>query len=184
MFKYKKTIALISALVLFLTTSLLAQPPTLPPQETPQIQQIKIGYVDTERLKQEYKEFAETQEKFGKELALYRAQADSIQQEIMSLQEDLQKKATVLSDAGKKEMQKKILDKQATLSKLLGPEGAAAMREKELSQPLIEKIDAVIRLIALKEGYTFVFDSAGGLILYAKDGYDLTERVLEELNKK
>jgi outer membrane protein len=181
MFEYKKITAICFALALFFGFTLSGFAQEAKPEAKPEL---KLGYVDTGRLKQEFKEFADTQEKFAKEMETYQVLADSFQREIFKLQEELQKKATVLNEAGKKELQKKIVDKQAELAKLVGSDGIAAKREKELSKPLIEKIDAVIRLLAIKEGYDFVFDSSGGLFLYAKEGYDLTDRVLEELNKK
>jgi Skp family chaperone for outer membrane proteins len=72
---------------------------------------------------------------------------------------------------------------QLFVKQVMGPDGEAAQKEYELSKPLIDKINTVIKLIALKEGYAYVLDSAAGSVLYAKDELDMTNKVLAELNK-
>lgn len=150
-------------------------------------QDVKIGYVDTQRLKLEYKEFADAQAKFERQMVKWQAQADSMQAELLRLQEDLNKQRLLLSEEKKREKEQYILEKQREYqefaTKILGQEGEAAKREYELSKPLIEKINAAIKLVALRENYTLILDTAGGDILYAKDEMDITVKILEELNQ-
>lgn len=150
-------------------------------------QQMKIGYVDVERLKTEYREFQVAQEKFNRQLALWQSQADTLQKEIMALQEELERQSSLLTEAKKKEKQQKLVAKQREYqdfaSKVLGPEGEAARRERELSKPLIDKINAVIQLVAIRDGYSLILDSSGGEVLYASQEMDLTDEVLAQLNK-
>lgn len=150
-------------------------------------QGVKIGYVDTQRLRMEYKEFADAQAKFERQMVKWQAQADSMQAELLRLQEDLNKQRLLLSEEKKREKEQYILEKQREYqefaTKILGPEGEAAKREFELSKPLIEKINAAIKLVALRENYTLILDTAGGDILYAKDEMDITDKILEELNQ-
>ncbi|NIT55300.1 MAG: OmpH family outer membrane protein, partial [Aliifodinibius sp.] len=51
------------------------------------------------------------------------------------------------------------------------------------TSPLYDKIDSVIKQISEEEDYDMVFDVVQGVILYAKPEYDITDRVLDELNK-
>jgi len=150
-------------------------------------QNVKIGYVDTNRLKIEYKEFAQAQAKFERQMAKWQAQADSMQAELLKLQEDLNKQRLLLSEEKKREKEQFLLRKQSEYqefaNKILGPEGEAAKREFALSKPLIEKINAAIKLVALRENYTLILDTAGGDILYAEEGMDITIKILEELNQ-
>jgi outer membrane protein len=147
--------------------------------------QIKIGYVDTNRLKSEYKEFADAQAKFEAQLAAWQSKADSMQADIMKLSNDMESQKMLLSDAAKKEKDALLKRKMAEFDKfrtnILGPNGEAAKREKELSQPLVDKITGVIEKIAQRDGYTYVLDSSGGEVLFAPDSLDLTEEVLKDL---
>ena len=174
---FKKVICLFGFLLLVsvpLSKALLAQQP-------------KIGYVDVERLKVEYKEFQDAQERFNRQLAIWQGQADTMQKEVLVLQDELERQGSLLTEAKRKEKQQQIIAKQKEYqeyaSKILGPEGEAARRERELSKPLIDKINAVIQLVAIRDGYALILDSSGGNVLYAKEEMDLTAVILEELNK-
>ena len=150
-------------------------------------QQLKIGYVDVIRLKKEYKEFEETEAKFEKEMAIWQAKADSMQNEMQELMDKLEKQNLMLTEQAKNEIREKLLVKQneyqTFVSQVMGPDGEAAKKEYELSKPLIEKINTVIKLIALKGNYAYVLDSTAGSVLYADEKYDLTDKVIAELNK-
>ncbi len=65
----------------------------------------------------------------------------------------------------------------------LGPQGEFYKKNLELTQPLYDKIDQVIQKIGQAEGYDYILDVVQGVVLYAKPEYDITDRVLEELNK-
>jgi outer membrane protein len=150
-------------------------------------QQLKIGYVDVQRLKAEYKEYVAAQEKFNKLMAGWQAKADSMQKGMQELSDKLEKQNLLLSEQAKNEIREQLLVKQNEyqlfVNQVMGTEGEAAEKEYELSKPLIDKINAVIRLIALKENYAYVLDSTAGTVLFAKDELDITNKVLAELNK-
>jgi outer membrane protein len=150
-------------------------------------QQLKIGYVDVLRLKQEYKEYQQAEAQFEKEMTFWQGKADSMESEMQELADKLEKQNLMLTEQAKNEIRERLLVKQNEyqlfVNQVMGPEGEAAKKEYELSKPLIEKINTVIKLIALKGNYTFVLDSTAGSVLYADEAYDLTNRVLAELNK-
>lgn len=151
-------------------------------------QQIKIGYVDTNRLKMEYEDYAQAKAQFDRQLAQWQDYADSLQQEIINLQEELNTQRMLLSEEKRAQKEQAILQKQMEYEefgrKILSPDGEAARREYELSKPLIEKINAAINLIALRDSYTLILDTAGGDILYAKDEMDITNKVLQALREQ
>jgi len=151
-------------------------------------QQIKIGYVDTNRLKMEYKEYADAKVKFDRQMAVWQEYVDSLQQEIINLQEELRTQSGLLNEDAKRQKEQTLMDMQMEYQefaqKILGPEGEAAQREFELSKPLVDKINAAINLIALRDNYTLILDTAGGDILYAKEEMDITNKVLESLREK
>jgi len=150
-------------------------------------QQLKIGYVDVMRLKKEYKEYVEAEAKFEKQMAIWQAKADSMQKEMQKLSDKLEKQSLMLTEQAKNEIREKLLVKQNEyqmfINQVMGPDGEAAKKEYELSRPLIEKINTVIKLIALKGNYAYILDSTAGSVLYADEKYDLTDKVLAELNK-
>ena len=69
--------------------------------------------------------------------------------------------------------------------KKFGTNGELFQKQDELMKPLQNKIFNVLKEIAEKENYDFVFDRSGDImILYAKEQYDLTQTVLDQLKLK
>jgi Skp family chaperone for outer membrane proteins len=69
------------------------------------------------------------------------------------------------------------------VAETFGEEGMAAKRNRELTQPIVERINKILEKLSETEGYSLVFDVANANIVYAKKELDLTARVLEELSK-
>ena len=57
----------------------------------------------------------------------------------------------------------------------------AAKRNKELTQPIVDKINTILEDLAKDQGYLMIFDVANADIVYADKKLDLTETVLAKL---
>lgn len=147
----------------------------------------KIGYIDSARIFAEFKGTEDAQRSFDQEVEGWEKQAEEMKAELDSLQREFQAQSVVISDTRKQEKQTEILTKQSTyetfVQSVWGPQGKLATKNAELVQPIIEKINVVLQKIGDEEGFTIVFDASVGGIVYAADGIDLTDRILEELNK-
>jgi outer membrane protein len=147
----------------------------------------KIVYVDSYRIRTEYKEFLEAQDQFDKELDDWQKEGMEMQDEVDSLKKDLSDKALLLSEDARAKKQEQIDMKEAALQKYMvdvfGQGGRAEQRNKELTKPLLDKITAVLEKIAQEKNYDYVFDAVNGNIAYAKKSLDITDQVLEELQK-
>ena len=63
-----------------------------------------------------------------------------------------------------------------------GPDGELFVQQENLMRPLQEKVLEAIETVAAQEGYDYIFDKSGDfLFLYAREQYNLSDRVLEEL---
>jgi outer membrane protein len=148
-------------------------------------QDIKIGYVDTVRIFGEFKETVEAEEIYKKEVEAWKKKAEEMEAELAQLREEIQSQSLMLSEeklAEKKlTFEQKFREYEQYMKDIFGEEGEAARRNKELTTPIVEKINGVISTIAEEEGYTIVFDSGQGSIVYAKKMYDLTDLVIERL---
>jgi outer membrane protein len=150
-------------------------------------QEGKIGYVDSMRLRAEYKEFADAQAKFDQDVKTWQDEIAEVERVSDSLQDDLDKTSLMLSDTKKKEkednLEAKKQEYQSLTNEIFGPGGKAERRNAELTKPILDKITQVLEKIATEENYIMIFDSVNGNIAYAKKGLDLTDQVLEELKK-
>jgi outer membrane protein len=55
-------------------------------------------------------------------------------------------------------------------------------KEIELTSPIIEKARQAVEDVAKENGYTYIFNSTEGLLLYAKPGDDIMDLVKTKLN--
>ena len=53
-----------------------------------------------------------------------------------------------------------------------------------MTKPIIDRINKLLEEIGEEEKYTIIFDIAESGIVYAKQGMDMTDRVIEELNRE
>jgi outer membrane protein len=150
-------------------------------------QELKFGYIDSQRIFLEYKETQEAERQYKKEVETWKAQAATMEQEIVKLQDELRAQSLMLSEEKQREKKleydKKLEEYQRFMADTFGDEGRAARRNKELTQPIVDKITKILEKMAETEGYTMVFDIANANIVYANKQLDLTDLVLVELNR-
>ena len=149
--------------------------------------EIKIGYIDSQRIFAEYRETQEAEQLYQKEVDQWKAEAEAMEQEIAKMQEELRAQSLMLSEEKQREkkleLDKKLEEYQRFVGETFGEDGLAARRNRELTQPIVEKINQILERLSETEGYSLVFDIANANIVYAKKEFDLTDTVLEELGK-
>jgi outer membrane protein len=151
-------------------------------------EEIKIGYIDTVKIFAEYKETVDAEAIYKKEVDAWKKKQTDLETELARLREEIQSQSLMLSEeklAEKKQtFDRKMQDYQKYMSETFSDDGLAAKRNRELTAPIVEKINGVIAKLAEDEGYTIIFDAAQGNIVYGKKALDLTERVTELLDQK
>lgn len=174
-----------SSLVIFyfslVISSLLLLPGSTSSQEG------RIGFVDSMRIRTEFKEFADAQATFDQDVKTWQEEAAQMKETIDSLETDLEKTSLILSEAKRKEkedvLEAEKMGYQKFTNNIFGPGGKAEKRNAELTKPILDKINLVLEKIATEENFIMIFDSVNGNIAYAKKSLDLTDQVLEELEK-
>lgn len=150
--------------------------------------ELKIGYINSEMIFTEYEGTKAAQDKFNKEVARWEQEASKRQKEIKDLKDQLDKQSLLLSNERKKEMEDSLNAKMVSYQKFLqekfGQKGEALEKNEELTKPIIEKINKIIEKIAKEENYDYIFDARAGGLVFAKDAYNLSSRVLVLLNKE
>jgi len=151
-------------------------------------EEVKLGYIDTVKIFAEFKETVAAEEIYKKEVEAWKKKASDMEAELAKMREEIQSQSLMLSEekVSEKKLQfdQKMKEYNQYMSDVFGDNGQAAKRNKELTQPIVEKINGVIAKIAEDEGYTIVFDAAQGNIVYAKKALDLTEKVMERLQQE
>jgi outer membrane protein len=150
-------------------------------------QEVKIGYIDSIKIFAEYKETQEAEQLYKNEVDAWKAQAASMEQTIVKLQDELKAQSLMLSEEKQKEkkleLDQKMQEYQSFMQDTFGDDGLAARRNKELTQPIVDKINDILEELGENEGYSVIFDVANANIVWASKALDLTETVLEKLNQ-
>jgi outer membrane protein len=150
--------------------------------------QAKIGYVDSQKILSTFAAAIDAQKELENENTKWGQEVQKMQEELQTLQEELDQQSLLLSEAKRKEKEDELqalyVKAQQYQAQKWGDNGEFFKRQKELLQPIYDKINEVINRIGEEEGYDFVLDSVAGNILYAKEKFDITDKVLEELEKE
>ncbi len=149
---------------------------------------LKVGYVDTARIFDQYKVAQDAQKEFDRQVQTWNQDLGDLKNEIAKLRKELEDQSLVLTDAKRRDkestLSRKQSDYQSQVDGVWGPRGKATLRNEELVRNVIDKVKKVLDTMAQKEGYTFVLDGASGRILYGAKEHDLTQRVIEQLNQE
>ena len=148
----------------------------------------KFAYVHSQQILSEYQEYVDVQNKLEEIRNQYDAEYQQMVNEYNVMIEEIDSQSLLLSPEKKEEKMKNAQDKALAIERYkyekLGPEGEYYRKNLELTKPIIDKINELIQKIGRDDGYDFIFDASSGALVHAdSDKYDITDRVLEELNK-
>ncbi len=151
-------------------------------------QEVKIGYIDSIKIFAENKETQEAERLYRQDVQQWEAQKQRMEQDIARMGEELNAQSPMLSEEKKSErrleMNRKMDEYKRFMEETFGDNGLAAKRNKELTQPIVDKINRIIEAIAIDQKYSMVFDVANANIVYADKKLDLTDLVLTRLNQR
>jgi outer membrane protein len=144
----------------------------------------KIGVVDVQRviddsekgqqarelLKQRFEQEKTALEKEGKEIAL--------------LKEDFDKQSAVLTPEKRADREQGLRQRIKDFNRLKkDKQDAFNAQQMEVLRQVMARVLEVIQAVAKERGYTAVFDSTNGPVLYAGDGVDITDQVIQRFNQ-
>ncbi len=147
-----------------------------------QAEEIKIGYVDLQKVVTESDQGKEAMKTLGSIEKVKKALIKEKVSTIRTLEADLAKQASILNPESKKEKQAELEKMVAEYQKMRREsEEELQKNEAELIQKIVLDVNRLLKEIAEKEGYTVILNRPA--VLYIEDKFDLTGRVLTEINK-
>lgn len=147
--------------------------------------EFKIGYINSNEIFATSTKVQNAQKEYQEQIQAWREQISKIQQDIQTLEQEYETKRAMLSESGKKEAENKIQRKyiaaEETYQNIFGENGLAVQKENELLGPITEEINQVVEQIAIDNNYDYVLDVSMGVVQYAKEVYNITDLVIQEL---
>ena len=148
---------------------------------------LKIGYVNTMEVFQKYSKTQERDKLFGeekkkKEIAVQR-ETEKRQKEIRALSEKLEKERSLLKEEEAKKREEEIKKKQESLIFYINKvRQELDNRNRELVNKCRDEVLKGVRKFGEKDGYDYIFEK--GVVLYGPKAKDITQEVIDYLNKK
>ena len=149
--------------------------------------EIKIGYVDSNEIMNNFEEVRQVQVDLEKEQRRLESEFNNLVSQLDSLQQDYERQRLLMSETRRQEKENEIINMKKSAEefqlKKFGPEGEIYRKQNELLKPVLKKIDDAIQKVGSEQGYDFILDAMSGALLYALDSHNLTEDVMDELSK-
>jgi outer membrane protein len=148
--------------------------------------QSKIGYINSEAIMQALPEAVDAQKSIDALTAQWEADLQKMQGDWKRKFDEYDKKKLILTDQVRADQEKELRDLDLSISdfrnKKFGPNGELFQKQNELMKPIQNKIFKVLSDIAKEDGYDYIFDKSGQiLLLYSNEKLDLTQRVLAKM---
>ncbi len=149
---------------------------------------IRLGYIDSERIFREYKDAQDAQQRFDRQVQGWRDEAAEKEKAVKQLRDDLRDQSAILSALKRQEkeeaLQRAIGEYERFIQEVWGPQGRAAQENERATSEVVALIRSAVEKVAGNKGLGLVVDAASGFIIYADRSLDLTPEVLTELNSR
>ncbi len=147
-------------------------------------QEEKIGVVDMTRVIDLSKQGKKAMDEMAAKLKVAKNDLEKRQSEIVNLKEDIEKNAMILSAEAlakkERQYQDKLLDYQRKVEEY---QYQLSAKNEEINKTMLSLVKDVIEKIG-SGGYLLILEKTASGVLYHTDTVDLTDEVIEQLNKK
>lgn len=147
--------------------------------------EFKIAVVDLQKALQTVEAGKKAKASLEKEFNEKKKVLESEENTIKKMTEDFKKQSLVLSEDAKIKKQNEIQERVMKYRELFGKSQMEIQgRERELTDPIIQKLKGVVEEMGNKKGYTMIVEKNENAILFSSAKEDLTDEVIKEFNKK
>jgi len=141
--------------------------------------EVKIGYVDFEKVFNEYHKTKSGNEILNKEKSAKEDEGKKLVDSINKMRQE----AELLSQEAKKKKEEEIKQKIRELREFSEITRRDLLKKRnDMWKDIFDEIRNVVEAKGKKEGFTVIFDDKA--LLYKTEGMDLTDEVIQTLNKE
>ncbi|WP_374338907.1 OmpH family outer membrane protein [Methyloversatilis sp.] len=139
---------------------------------------VKIGFVDTERILREAAPAVRAQKKLEKEFEKRSQELEKLAKQLQGMQQNMEKNAVTLSDSDRRAKEREFSELTRDMQRREREyrEDLNQRRNEELSG-VLDKANKAIKVIAEAEKYDIIFQE----VVYRSQRIDITEKVLKAL---
>ena len=168
----KKQILVIGSIILLGTVSAFAQ--------------VKIGHVSTEAIMKQLPDAQDAQKQLDALTAGWQDELNKMQDDWKKKYEDYDKKKLIMTDQRRADAERELRELDQKMAEFrnqkFGQNGELFAKQNDLMKPVQDRVFKAIQDVAVEEGYDYIFDKSGEILLmYANAKLDVTDKVLEKL---
>jgi outer membrane protein len=152
-------------------------------------QALKIGYVNSAKVLQEFPEAMEAQQKLDQIGKKWQSELEGMDKTFQDKYQEFQKKEALLNDQEKRTQRDDLLQLQQKglqyRQQKFGAEGELALMTDSLLRPIKQKVMKVIEQVARDQKLQFMFDRNEQILvlLYGESKFDYTNLVIDRLKR-
>jgi outer membrane protein len=145
-------------------------------------EQIKIGYLDLDRIVQAVAKQTPEYDELSAEWDKKNAEMERIRAEINDLAEELEKNKVIWPESKSLEHQQLIQDKADELKSFRADAQRFKEREEaKVLRRLLPEIVKTVKEVGEREGYSMIFEKR--MLLYSSDNFNLTDEIIKEMTE-
>lgn len=154
----------------------------VPTKSAQAAEQIKIGYLDLDRVVNAVARQTPEYEELNAEWEKRKAEVERRRAEIDKLAEELKANRVIWSESKTREQEKMIRDKEDDLKVYY--EGAQRFRdveENKILRRLLPEIAQTVKMVGERDGYSMIFEKR--VLLYGSPNFNLTDVIIKEISE-
>lgn len=153
------------------------------------LSQTKVGYIDSKKIMESMQESRDAKQRLDNLVSQWQTDLKQLQDSLKNVKEDYEKKKLILTDQLKQQIEKQITDLETGVNNFkvqkFGENGEYFQKQKEFMKPVQDRIFKAIEIVAKDGSFDYVFDrSSDILLLYVNENYDLTLKVINQIEGK
>jgi len=150
--------------------------------------EFRVGFVDYDQVIAKYEAAIEAKKEMDTVRTGFEAKAESLKIDYEQAKDEYESQQLTLSEEGKRAKNAEVDQRKrrydSYVAEVYGTGGKIDQRYKELIAPIVTKIDSAVAKLSADEGFALILDASRSGVVYAQSGLDLTELVLEDLNRE
>ena len=145
----------------------------------------KIVYVDSQKLLDGYKGMIEARKEYDKKREVWQSNIDTLTKDVQNAIKNYSKNLATGTEKEKQLSHELIQSKQKELIDYQNAIKQNAQQEQDrLNQQVLTTVNAFLLRYGKKNGYKMILIAANGNIAYADPSMEITDKIVEELNKE
>jgi outer membrane protein len=145
-----------------------------------------LVFVNSSKLLSEYKGMIDARQVYQQKATSWKANIDTLAVEVEKSIKDYEKESTKMTDKEKELSRELIRTKQKQLADYQRAiQDKAGQEDSQMTQKVLEQVNTYIKKYGETHSYRIILAATDyGNIAYAQEGLDITEEIIEGLNKQ